>query len=106
MSAYLNILRTKADIAKISVAVVISLENEVCHDIRICLGAVAPTVFRAIKAEAILKNQILDPNLIDQTAEIAAGETRPITDLRSSTEYRKHMAKVLVKRAINKALKT
>lgn len=103
-TAFLNLVRTHADIAKVSVAVAIVVENDVCKDARIAIGAAAPTVFRAVRAEKMLKGKKLDSETLTQAAETAAGETRPITDLRSTTEYRKEMAIVLVKRALEKAL--
>jgi CO/xanthine dehydrogenase FAD-binding subunit len=103
-TAFLNLVRTHADIAKISVAVAIIVENDTCKDARIALGAVAPTVFRATKAEAALKGQKVGSQSIAKAAETAAGETKPITDLRSTAEYRKEMARVLVTRTLEKAL--
>lgn len=103
-SAFLNLVRTHADIAKVSVAVALIVRDGICREARIVIGAVAPTVFRAAKAEALLKGQKITHPLISEAAETAAGETRPITDLRSTAEYRKEMAKVLVRRALEKAL--
>ena len=103
-TAFLNLLRTHADIAKISVAVAIVVQNDTCRETRIGIGAAAPTVFRAAKAEASCIGQKMTPEVIKRAADIAAGETKPITDLRSTAEYRREMAKVLVKRALEKAL--
>jgi carbon-monoxide dehydrogenase medium subunit len=104
-SAFLNLVRTHADIAKVSVAVAIIVRDGICREARIVIGAVAPTVFRAAKAEALLKGQRITHPIISKAAETAAGETRPVTDLRSTAEYRKEMAKVLVGRALGKALR-
>lgn len=103
-TAYFNLLRTKADIAKVSVAVAVIMKNGVCKEARIGLGAVAPTVFRATKAEAVLKGEKLSADVISKAAETAAKETKPITDVRSTAEYRKQVTGVLVKRALEKAL--
>ena len=102
-TGFLNLVRTKGDSAKVSVAVSISLNKGVCQEAKIALGAVAPTVFRATKAEAVLKEQKVNAKTIGQAAETAAGETKPITDLRSTAEYRKEMTRVLVGRALEKA---
>jgi len=103
-AAFLNLVRTHADIAKISVAAAIMVQNGICREARIAIGAAAPTVFRAAKAEALFIGQKITPEVINKAAEIAAGETKPITDLRSTVEYRRAMAKVLVRRALEKAL--
>jgi carbon-monoxide dehydrogenase medium subunit len=103
-SAFMNLIRTRADIAKVSVAVALALKDGTCQSARIALGAVAPTVFRAAKAEALLTGRELTPEIILEAAKIAAGETSPITDLRSTSEYRREMTGVLVGRALEKAL--
>ena len=100
---FANLVRTHADIAKLIVAVSIATEKDVCQEARIAIGAAATTVFRASKAEKILIGRTLTPQAIEEAAEAASGETRPISDLRSSAEYRKEMTRVLVRRAIEKA---
>jgi carbon-monoxide dehydrogenase medium subunit len=100
----MNLIRTHADIAKVSIAVAITVRDGVCEKARIAVGAAAPTVFRAIKTEAALKGQKVTPEAIIEAAETAAGETKPITDLRSTAEYRREMTGVLARRAIEKAL--
>jgi len=103
-TAFLNLVRTHADIAKISVAVAIVVEDGICRDVRVAIGAAAPTVFRAAKAESLLNGEMITSQAVNKAAETASAETRPITDLRSTAEYRREMAKVLVKRALEKAL--
>ena len=103
-SGFLNLVRTAADIAKVNTAVVITVTNGTCTEARIALGAVAPTVFRAEKAEEVLRGQKLDREVIEAAGEAAAAETKPITDLRSTAEYRRDVTRVLVIRALNKAV--
>jgi len=103
--AFSKLVRTAADIAKINVAVTMTMADNTCKDLRIVLGSVAPTVFRAKKAEEILLGRRVDQNLIEDAASEAAGETKPISDLRSTAEYRKDTARVLVKRTLEEALK-
>jgi len=103
-SGFLNLVRTKGDSAKVSVAVAVTLKNGVCQEARIGLGAVAPTVFRAAKAEAVLKGEKLSAGLISKAAAAAALETQPITDVRSEAEYRKATTGVLVARALEEAV--
>lgn len=102
--AFLNLVRTHADIAKVTVSAMITLEKVRCVKARIAVGSAAPTMFRAKKAESIFEGNVLTNELIEKGAEIAASEARPIDDIRSTAEYRREMVKVLVFRAINKAL--
>jgi carbon-monoxide dehydrogenase medium subunit len=102
---YLKLTPRRAmDLAIVGVAAVVTAQDGVCKDIRIALGAVAPTPVRAKKAEAILNRQKFDDNLIEKAARTAAGEARPIDDHRASAEYRRDMVEVLVKRAIKQAI--
>lgn len=99
----MNLVRTHCDCAKAIVAVAVRVENHVCREARISMGAVAPTVFRAIAAESLLHGQRIESGLISEVSEAAAKEARPITDLRSTEEYRREMVRVLVRRALAKA---
>ena len=102
---YLKLGPRKAmDLAIVGVAVVVVADNGKCQDIRIALESVAPTTIRASKAEAILKGQAFDKNLIEKAAQATAAEAKPIDDHRASAEYRGDMVEVLTRQAINQAL--
>jgi CO/xanthine dehydrogenase FAD-binding subunit len=96
--------RGAMDLAVVGVAVVARAENGLCRLMRIGLGAVAPTPIRATRAEDIMLGQRVSPALIEQAAEAAAAQSRPIDDHRASAEYRREMVKVLTDRAIRIAL--
>ena len=102
-AAFLNLVRTHADIAKVTVTVAVVLEAGVCKQARIALGSVAPTMFRAREAEALLEGSGVTDELISKAAAVAAAEAKPIDDLRSTAEYRRAAAEVLVVRALQKA---
>jgi carbon-monoxide dehydrogenase medium subunit len=99
-TAFLKQTRVAEDLAKVNVATLVVRQNGVCKEARIGLGGVAPTPMRAREAEEILRGKQLDDKLLEQAAKEAADETKPITDLRSTAEYRKELSKVLVGRAI------
>jgi carbon-monoxide dehydrogenase medium subunit len=103
-TSFLKIGRTASDLAKISVAVALALEDGVCVEARVALGAVSPTPIRAKKAERVLKDSGLDDETVRKAARIAAEETNPITDVRSTIDYRKEESEVLVRRAVKNAL--
>jgi carbon-monoxide dehydrogenase medium subunit len=75
-----------------------------CLEARIVLGAVAPTAVRAKKAESILIGATLSPAVIEEAAQAASDESKPIDDVRASAWYRKKMVAVATKRAIHVAL--
>jgi CO/xanthine dehydrogenase FAD-binding subunit len=70
---------------------------------RIALGAVAPTVIRAPKAEAYLAGRKISAEAMAEAGRIAATEAKPISDFRASAEYRRDLIAVLVKRALANA---
>jgi carbon-monoxide dehydrogenase medium subunit len=94
--------REMMDLASIGVAValVLSEGERRCESVRIALGAVSPTPMRARKAEAVLSDQILTEGLAARAGEEASKECRPISDVRSSAEYRREMVRVNTKRAL------
>ncbi|MEM3420762.1 MAG: xanthine dehydrogenase family protein subunit M [Candidatus Hadarchaeum sp.] len=94
--------RTSEDIAQVNVAVRLTIGDVVCKVARIVLGAVAPIPLRAKLAEAMLEGKKLGEiiKLVDAVAKQAAEETKPITDIRATAEYRKAVAEVLTRRAL------
>ena len=70
---------------------------------RISLGAVAPTVMRATKAEELLSDKEASTELFAEAAEIAVTECKPIDDFRASANYRRQLVKVLTRRALEDA---
>lgn len=71
---------------------------------RIALGAVAPTIIRAPKAEAYLAGRTISVEAMAEVGRIAATEAKPISDFRASADYRRDLIAVLVKRALASAL--
>lgn len=96
----------ESDLATVSVAASVTLGSGdgVCQDIRIALGAAAPTAIRAKKAEAVLKGKKITEALLKQAGEAAATEAEPISDIAASEEYRLELVKVLVPRMTREAL--
>ncbi len=94
--------RHSMDLAIVGVAAVGSLEDGICKDVKIALGAVAPTPVRALTAEAILKGQKVTAGLIEEAARNALNLCSPIDDHRASREYRCDMVYVMARRALRR----
>ena len=93
--------RDMMDLAYIGVAVAYNLASDKkCSGVRIVLGAVAPTPIRAKNSEALLEGKVLTEELATQVGDEAARESKPISDVRSSADYRRAMVAVMTKRAI------
>ena len=102
-TSFIKISRTHSDLPQLNAAAAIKVENGICTGVRIALGAVAPAPFRAIRAENVLKNRKPDQNTFEEAAGVVAAEIKPRTSIRSTEEYRKMVAPVIVKRALIKA---
>ncbi len=103
-NSFYKLARRKGDaITVVGVAVTVTCEGGKCTDARIALGAVAPTVFRAKEAEAMLTGEVLTDTLIDEAARKAMSETGPIDDIRASADYRRHAVHMLTRRLVTQA---
>jgi CO/xanthine dehydrogenase FAD-binding subunit len=72
---------------------------------RIALGAVAPTPMRARRAEAFINAETHpSPEALAECARIVTEEVRPITDHRSTEEYRRHASGVLTRRLLERCV--
>ena len=96
-------LRKALDLAIVGVAVIVTMDGDTLSDVKIALGAVAPTPVRAPRAEDVLRGNQIDDDLLQKAAQTAFNQCSPIDDIRSSAEYRCKMIKVLVPRAIKQA---
>ena len=107
-SAYQRATRLVIDCNQTNTAVRLSIGGDgVVTDARIALGAVAPTPMRAKAAEKMLlglKLAEIEADLVAEASRLAASETRPITDLRASADYRREISRVLVKRCIEESV--
>lgn len=94
--------REMMDLAYVGVAVAYNLtaSDKKCAGVRIVLGAVAPTPIRAKRAEAAAEGQVLTETLAEKVGQIAAEEAKPISDVRSTADYRRAMVGTMTKRAL------
>ncbi len=97
-------LRRSGSLAMVGVAAAVTVANGVLEDVRIALGAVAPTPMRAKKAEQLLKGKAASGELLEKAGVSASEECKPISDMRGSEEYRRDMVRVLTRRALKKAI--
>ena len=99
-------VRHALDLAMVSSAVNLTMEDGICKDVKIALGAVAITPKRADNAEALLMGQKLTDELIEKAAEVASTQDcSPITDLRATREYRTELVRILTRDAIRTCLR-
>ncbi|MBT6024444.1 MAG: xanthine dehydrogenase family protein subunit M [Gammaproteobacteria bacterium] len=99
--AYLRFTpRTEMDIAVAGVGVRVSVENGICTDARVAIGAVAPTALLVPGAADALIGSSLDEAALAAAGQACKDSASPISDKRGTAEYRQKVVAVLCKRAI------
>jgi aerobic carbon-monoxide dehydrogenase medium subunit len=101
---YQKFNRRKEDWAMVAVCALVKKGADgSCEDVRIGLTHMGSTPLRATAAEQALRGGALDANAIAAAAEQAAEGTDPPADLNASGEYKRHLARVLCRRALEQA---
>jgi carbon-monoxide dehydrogenase medium subunit len=104
-AVYLKFLpRTEDDYATVAVAALAELEDGVCQHVKVALGAAGPTPIQATTTEQLLAGQSVDPELIRQAAEAVADQVDPLSDFRGPADYKRDMAVVFTRRALERVL--
>ena len=97
-------LRRSGALAVVGLAVAVTVTGQILTKARITIGAAAPTPMRAREAEDFLRGKSISDDLLAEAGVIAAGESKPISDIRGSAEYRRDLVRVFTKRALHKAI--
>ena len=96
--------RRREDWAMVAVCALVKKAGDgSCEDVRIGLTHMGSTPLRATAAEQALRGGPLDADSIAAAAEQAAEGTEPPADLNASAEYKRHLARVLCRRALEQA---
>lgn len=96
--------RVQMDLAVASCAVLLEMEGDTCRRARIAAGSVAPVALRLEKVEEMLEGKVISKELLAQIQEVAAESVSPITDIRTTEEYRRRIVGVYTRRAIEQLL--
>ena len=102
-AAFRRLARVSLDIAKINCAAYIEREGDRIRLARVALGSVAPTPVRAPTIENALQDQKYSERLGYQAAELVGEDITPIDDVRSTAAYRRQIASLLVREAVEQA---
>ena len=81
------------------VAALAQMDNGVCNELRLAVGAVSPTPVR-ITAETLANGKELTPDLVATLAGEAARAVDAIDDVRGPADYKRHLVGVLTRRAL------
>jgi carbon-monoxide dehydrogenase medium subunit len=105
--AYEKFTRRAEDWAMVGVLALVKRAGDgSCEDVRIGLTNMGSTPLRASAAEEALRGGALDGDAIGRAAEQAAEGTDPPGDLNASPDYKRHLARVLCRRALERAAAT
>ncbi len=97
---YEKFVRRSEDWAMVGVCALVKSNGGTCEDVRVALTHMGATPLRASATEEALRGQSLSPESIAQAAEQAAEGTNPPGDVNATPDYKKHLARVLTKRAL------
>jgi aerobic carbon-monoxide dehydrogenase medium subunit len=100
---YQKFNRRAEDWAMVAVCALVKESGGTCEDVRIGLTHMGSVPLRASAAEEALRGQPLDGERIAQAAEQAAEGTDPPGDLNATPDYKRHLARVLCRRALEEA---
>ena len=104
-AAFLEVARRHGDFALVAIAAVVHLaESGSITDTRLALAGVDATPIRARAAEAALVGAMASSEAFAEAASLATAEIEPHGDLHASSAYRRHVAGVLVARALERAV--
>src|ERR1700730_6696815 len=93
------------DIAVVGAGVAVGLENGSFRWARLALASVAPTPLFVKEAGEWLAGKPVNAESIQAAAEIAQAAAKPITDMRGTADFRKHLCAVLTRRALETAVR-
>jgi len=96
--------RNEMDIAVAGVGVSVELDNGNFKSARLALAAVGPTPLFVKAVGAALAGKPANDETIAAAGQIAKDAATPITDMRGTVEYRKHLCDVLTRRALSTAI--
>jgi CO/xanthine dehydrogenase FAD-binding subunit len=102
---FTEVARRHGDFSLVEVAVVLNVDQSGRVVLaRIALGGVGPVPVRAHAAEQVLMGESPTDNLFRAAAETIGDALDPGDDIHASADYRRHLARVLVRRALATAL--
>ncbi|HXP29987.1 MAG TPA: xanthine dehydrogenase family protein subunit M [Stellaceae bacterium] len=98
--AYYKLSRIAGDLAILSVAVVVAIQDGICTEARIALGGCGPTPIRLTAADRALVGEPISDRSIARASEALAAECRPFDDFRATARYRLRVMPRIVRRTI------
>ena len=92
--------RSSEDRPCVGVTATVRMRDRQCEEVRLVVGAVSPVPVRVYPAEEMARGKVLEDDLIEKMAAEAAGAVDPIDDLRGPADYKRHVVRVISRRAL------
>lgn len=103
-AVYLKVSQSASGFAIVGVAAQLKVVNGKCEDVSIGVTGLAPRAFRAASVEAALRGKAIDDAAISAAAAKADAEAADaMEDIHASGDYRRHLARVYARRAVQAA---
>ena len=96
--------RNEMDIAVAGAGTSVVLENGTIKSARVALAAVAPTPLYVSAIGDAIAGKPANEETLAEAGQMAKDAARPITDMRGTVEYRKHLCDVLTRRSLQIAI--
>lgn len=103
--AFLEFRRKHGSYALMGTAVLVNLDGEEVDRVAIALCGVDETPVRARAAEEVVAGNAPSAELFEEAGETAASRLNPLPDPKGSPEYRRKLARVFVRRALDLAVR-
>jgi aerobic carbon-monoxide dehydrogenase medium subunit len=103
-SAHEKVERRAGDWAIAAASAAVWVEGGQIADAGVALSAVGPTTIHLSRAEELLRGSVPSDELFAQAGQIASEDCTPFADGRGPVDYKRHLAGVLTKRALSRAV--
>jgi carbon-monoxide dehydrogenase medium subunit len=100
--SYLKLERRVGDFATVGVAVALQVTGSTVMSAGIALTGVGASNIKAVAAEQVLAGSALEPDVVEEAARLAAEIAQPRTDHRGSADYKRHVVRTFVTRALER----
>jgi carbon-monoxide dehydrogenase medium subunit len=102
--AYEKQKRKIGDYATAAAGVIIKVENNKCSSASIALTNLSDTPVYCDKAVDMIVGKEIDNDLLDQVTKTCVDQSDPVADQRGPVEFKKYVAGIVIKKALNRAI--
>jgi carbon-monoxide dehydrogenase medium subunit len=102
-SSFIKVGRVVLDLATVNAAVCLKRNGGLISEIYVAIGAVAPIPLRLKRVEDYLRGKTPGFEVFEAAGDIACDSVSPITDVRSTAEYRKAVSKTIIMDTLDRA---